>query len=133
MSFFLRRKLIDWGFVEPNIYDIMNKYVRGYLTEEQIKSLEGYGGLIVDNDVIKKDWDNRFYFELDCEIIECMGRTVASGRIPSCDEFRSDIERFGVLLDKVTDAISERKKEKLEQSKKLDREKKCERKMWDSL
>ena len=129
MSFFLRRKLIDWGFVEPNIYDIMDKYIRGYLTKEQAKSLEKYGKILVNTDLVDIDWDKRFYFRVDCEIT----RSYVVGQVPSCEMFRTNIERFRIILDRVVDALSEKKEEKLKHLKEVNREKKCKRKMWESI
>ena len=123
---FVRNKLIDWKVVEPNMIDIMNKFIRNQLNKEQLKRFNKYVMLsdYNNNSIIKKG--SQFYFVRDAEIIN----GEPNGIIPSCAEFKNNLLKYDCVIREIKSILYHEDREKVET---IDKNKICIRKLWETL
>lgn len=127
------RLLLKLGISKPDIYDIMDAFIRSQLTTEEIKFIEWHSlGCKTDNYMLCTNNNGSVYFSKRVYYPICSGYC---NSVPDCEEFAKGLEKYREILSKMKlkriELIETREQEKLKAAKVREQDMKCINKLWN--
>ena len=129
VSNMIERLMFKLGLDKPNIYDVMNKFIRKNMSKEYIEYLE-WNAVSIDSMMI------------DCNISDKLFISTRASKddfwtVPSCEVFAHNMELFKGYLPLIATKIDELKessrKRQEKWSEQQEKESSCLMKIWDKL
>lgn len=128
-----RRLLLKLGIYKPDMYDVMDAFIRNYLTKEEITFITSHCVFCRSNNYILRIGDtNRIYF-MKHEYND--NNNCYCNSIPDCKEFIENMYEYKEVLNnmkiKKTKLMNKINSEHLERSEKQEQYTTCIKKLWD--